>query len=140
VYVVSFHFLSPRPTPAMVCSRPTLVIRDELRDFCAVLMESTTAPKFQGENFHANAQIREEISKLAKKKGCSLSQIALAWVAAQGMLAIPGTTKQARLESNWRSRDVELDEEELKEMRTIIDAAKPLGDRYGEKNAKLVGH
>jgi diketogulonate reductase-like aldo/keto reductase len=56
------------------------------------------------------------------------------------MIAIPGTTKPARLESNWRSRDVELDQVELSEMRAIVDAAKPVGERYGEKNARLVGH
>lgn len=82
----------------------------------------------------------EEIKKLATQKGCSISQIALAWVAAQGMIAIPGTTKAARLESNWASRDVELSDEEKEAMRKIIDAAKPHGNRYGPVHQAMVGH
>jgi aryl-alcohol dehydrogenase-like predicted oxidoreductase len=56
-----------------------------------------TLPKFQGENFYANKAIVEEIKKLAKRKGCTT---------AQGMIAIPGTTKVSRLEENWKSREV----------------------------------
>lgn len=56
------------------------------------------------------------------------------------MIAIPGTTKAKRLEENFASREINLTEEEKKEMRSIIDAAKPAGNRYGEKNQALVGH
>lgn len=104
------------------------------------LFSPSAAPKFQGANFHANAAIRSEISALAQRKQCSLAQVALAWVAAQGMIAIPGTTKAARLESNWASREVDLTEDEKAEMRRIVDAAKPQGERYGEANRALVGH
>ncbi|KAJ6019579.1 hypothetical protein N7522_001646 [Penicillium canescens] len=98
------------------------------------------SPKFQGDNFYKNRAIVEEIKKLAAKKGCNISQIALAWVAAQGMIPIPGTTKATRLENNWASRDVEFSEEEKKEMRKIIDAAKPHGNRYGPVHQAMVGH
>lgn len=98
------------------------------------------APKFQGENFYKNKAIVEEIKKLAVRKGCTISQIALAWVAAQGFIAIPGTTKPKRLEENFASRDIELTEEEKKEMRKIIDAAKPHGNRYAPAYEALVGH
>lgn len=100
----------------------------------------TQVPKFQGENFYKNKAIVEEIQKLAKRKGCTTAQIALAWVASQGLFAIPGSTKTQRLEENWSSRDVVLTEEEQKEMRTIIDAAKPVGDRYSPAFAAMVGH
>ncbi|KAI1774824.1 NADP-dependent oxidoreductase domain-containing protein [Hypoxylon cercidicola] len=99
-----------------------------------------TVPKFQGENFYKNRAIVDEIKKLASRKGCTLAQIALAWVAAQGMLAIPGTTKAERLVENWGSRDVELTEEEMKEMRRIVDEAKPIGNRYSAAHQSLVGH
>lgn len=99
-----------------------------------------TVPKFQGENFYKNKAIVEEVKKLASKKGCSTAQIALAWVAAQGMIAIPGTTKKGRLEENFASREVELTEEEKKEMRRIIDAAKPHGTRYSAAAQAMVGH
>ncbi|KAJ5325660.1 hypothetical protein N7541_011522 [Penicillium brevicompactum] len=98
------------------------------------------SPKFQGENFYKNKEIVEAIKGIAARKGCKISQIALAWVATQGMIAIPGTTKAARLEENWASRDIELTEEEQKEMRKIIDAAKPHGNRYGPAHQAMVGH
>lgn len=101
---------------------------------------SHTAPKFQGENFYKNKAIVEEIKKLAVSKNCSVSQVALAWVAAQGMIAIPGTTKVKRLEENWASRDIDLTEEEKREFRRIIDVAKPHGNRYSPAHQAMVGH
>jgi diketogulonate reductase-like aldo/keto reductase len=56
------------------------------------------------------------------------------------MIAIPGTTKAKRLEENWASREIEFSGEEWKEMRRIIDAAKPAGNRYGPEHQALVGH
>ncbi|CAI7585845.1 unnamed protein product [Penicillium glandicola] len=97
-------------------------------------------PKFQGENFYKNRAIVEEIKKLAARKGCKISQIAIAWVASQGLIPIPGTTKAARLEENWASRDIELTEQEQQEMRKIIDSAKPHGNRYAPAQQAMVGH
>ncbi|CRK20369.1 hypothetical protein HYQ45_017531 [Verticillium longisporum] len=99
-----------------------------------------TVPKFQGENFYKNKAIVTEVKRLATRKGCTLTQIALAWVAAQGMIAIPGTTKSKRLEENFASREVELSEDERKELRRIIDSAKPVGNRYNEAQQARVGH
>ncbi|KAE8373687.1 NADP-dependent oxidoreductase domain-containing protein [Aspergillus bertholletiae] len=98
------------------------------------------SPKFQGDNFYKNRAIVEEIKKLAARKGCAISQIALAWVAAQGFIAIPGTTKASRLEENWASREIDLTKEEQQEMRRIIDAAKPHGKRYMPAQEAMVGH
>lgn len=56
------------------------------------------------------------------------------------MIAIPGTTKAKRLEENWASRDIDLTEEEKREMRKVIDAAKPHGNRYAPAQQALVGH
>lgn len=97
-------------------------------------------PKFQGDNFYKNRAIVDEIKKLAARKGCKISQIALAWVASQGLIPIAGTTKASRLEENWASRAVELTEDDKKEMRRIIDAAKPSGNRYGPAQQAAVGH
>lgn len=69
-----------------------------------------------------------------------MAQIALAWVTAQGLISIPGTTKASRLIENWASRDIELQEEELKEMRRIVDAAKPTGERFAPVFQSMVGH
>lgn len=98
------------------------------------------SPKFQGENFYKNRAIVEEIKKLAARNGCKISQIALAWVASQGLIPIAGTTKASRLEENWASRDIVLTKEDKLEMRRIIDAAKPHGNRYGPAHQAMVGH
>ncbi|KAK6597556.1 putative aldo/keto reductase [Botrytis cinerea] len=99
-----------------------------------------SSPKFQGENFYKNRAIVEEIKKLATRRGCTITQIALAWVAAQGMIAIPGTTKPERLEANFASRNIDLTKEELQEMRKIVDEAKPQGNRYSAAAQSMVGH
>ncbi|OJJ42189.1 hypothetical protein ASPZODRAFT_105667 [Penicilliopsis zonata CBS 506.65] len=87
------------------------------------------SPKFQGENFYKNRAIVEELKRLAARKKCTVAQIALAWVAAQEMIAIPGTTKASRLEENWKSREVHLTDEEKLEIRRVIDENRPFGNR-----------
>ncbi|PNH45202.1 hypothetical protein VD0004_g2594 [Verticillium dahliae] len=98
------------------------------------------SPKFQGENFFKNKAIVEEIKELAVRKGCTLAQIALAWVAAQGMISIPGTTKVKRLEENWASRDIELTEDDKVALRSIIDNAKLHGNRFDDDHEATVGN
>jgi diketogulonate reductase-like aldo/keto reductase len=61
-------------------------------------------------------------------------------VASQGLIAIPGTTKAKRLEENWGSRDIVLTEEEQKEIRRIVDEAKPTGARFAPIFESMVGH
>ena len=97
-------------------------------------------PKFQGDNFYKNKAIVEEIKKLATAKGCTTPQIALAWVASQGLIAIPGTTRPKRLDENWASREVDLTEEEQQNMRKVINAAKPHGNRFAPALQAMVGH
>jgi len=99
-----------------------------------------TVPKFQGENFYKNKAIVDEIKKLATRKGCTVAQIALAWVAAQGLITIPGTTRAGRLEENWGSRNVVLTDEEETQMRKIVDDAKPTGERFSSIHQSMVGH
>lgn len=97
-------------------------------------------PKFQGQNFHNNKRIVDAIKLLAQRKGCTLTQIALAWVMAQDMIPIPGTTKAQRLEENFASGEIVLSEDEKSEMRRILDDVKPEGNRYGERAQSMVGH
>ncbi|KAM0713431.1 hypothetical protein Q7P37_010393 [Cladosporium fusiforme] len=99
-----------------------------------------TVPKFQGQNFHNNKRIVDAIKLLAQRKGCTLTQIALAWVMAQDMIPIPGTTKPQRLEENFASGEIVLSEEEKKQMRRILEEVKPEGNRYGERAQSMVGH
>ncbi|KFY98578.1 hypothetical protein V500_01598 [Pseudogymnoascus sp. VKM F-4518 (FW-2643)] len=99
-----------------------------------------TVPKFQGENFYKNKAIVDKIKKLATRKGCTVAQIALAWVAAQGMIAIPGTTRAERLEENWESRNIVLTDDEKIAMRKIVNDAKPSGERFSAMHQASVGH
>ncbi|OBT71632.1 hypothetical protein VF21_08953 [Pseudogymnoascus sp. 05NY08] len=99
-----------------------------------------TVPKFQGENFYKNKAIVEQMKQLATRKKCTVAQIALAWVAAQGMISIPGTTRADRLEENWASRSVVLTDDEKVEMRKIVDDAKPFGERFSAMHQASVGH
>jgi len=69
-----------------------------------------------------------------------VTQIVLAWIASQGMIALPGTVRADRFVENWASREVELTEEDLQEMRSLMDTLKPKGDRYNEEGAKEVGN
>jgi aryl-alcohol dehydrogenase-like predicted oxidoreductase len=87
------------------------------------------APRFT-DNFQHNLRLVEEFEKLAKVKGCTPGQLAIAWVAAQGAIPIPGTKSIERLEENWGATNVSLSEAELKEIRTIITDAEPKGERY----------
>ena len=52
----------------------------------------------------------------------------------------PGTTNPGRLEENWGSREIELADEEVANMRTMVDLLKPQGDRYDEAAAKNIGN
>ncbi|RAH64997.1 Aldo/keto reductase [Aspergillus aculeatinus CBS 121060] len=109
-------------------------------DFAEDDFRRHNCPKYQGENFYKNKAIVEEMKKISARRGCALSQVALAWVASQGLLAIPGTTNPQRLEENWASRDIELTDEEKQEIRKIIESNKPHGNRYNETWQAMVGH
>jgi aryl-alcohol dehydrogenase-like predicted oxidoreductase len=100
---------------------------------------SGTVPKFQGENFYKNKAIVDQMKQLAARKKCTVAQVALAWVAAQGMISIPGP-RADRLEENWASRSVVLTEDEKVEMRKIVDDAKPSGERFSALYESMVGH
>jgi len=89
-----------------------------------------TIRRFNDENMKLNIRIVDEFTKLADKKGCKPSQLALAWVIAQGAIPIPGTKSAERLEENFGATDIELSKEELKEIRHLIEEAKPQGARY----------
>ncbi|KAI3868995.1 hypothetical protein MKX03_015952 [Papaver bracteatum] len=92
-------------------------------------------PRFQPENLEQNKHIFERVNELAQKKGCSPSQLALAWVHHQGtdVCPIPGTTKVENLNQNVGALAVKLTEIELAELKSIAsgeDAVK--GERHSE--------
>ena len=89
-------------------------------------------PRFQGENFTRNLALVDKVNELAAQKACTPSQLALAWVLAQGahIVPIPGTKRIKYLDENMGALDVELDDKDL----AAIDAAFPpdaaAGARY----------
>jgi len=89
------------------------------------------SPRFQGENFQRNLDLVARIEELAVAKGRRPSQLALAWVLAQGrdIVPIPGTKRRAYLEENVAALDVELTADDL----ARIDAAMPRGAVAGER-------
>ena len=87
------------------------------------------SPRFQGENFQKNLDLVAKIEALSGEKGVSASQLALAWVLAQGkdIVPIPGTTSRRHLDENLRALEVELSSEDLLQ----IEAAAPMGSAAG---------
>lgn len=98
-----------------------------------------TIPRYSEENFSSNLRIVQEFQKLAEKKGCTSGQLALAWVIAQGAIPIPGTKSAERLTENFGAGRVDLNENELKEIRRLVEEAKPKGNRYNDFAMKMVG-
>ncbi|KAF1988048.1 putative aldo-keto reductase [Aulographum hederae CBS 113979] len=92
------------------------------------------APRFSAENFPKNLELVDTIAAIAKRKGCSPSQLTLAWMMAQGQdfFPIPGTTSVKRLEENVGSVDVKLTEQEEQEVRRACENAEVKGSRYPE--------
>lgn len=74
------------------------------------------SPRFQGENFQKNLALVGRIEEIAKEKGCTPAQLALAWVLAQGeyIIPIPGTKRRKYLEENVAALAIELTEEDLR--------------------------
>jgi aryl-alcohol dehydrogenase-like predicted oxidoreductase len=91
-------------------------------------------PRFSEEGFPKNLALVDELAKIAKKKGCTPTQLCLAWLMAQGsdIIPIPGTTKIDRLKENLASLEVQLTGEEEQEIRKACEEAGDPGTRYPE--------
>jgi len=88
------------------------------------------SPQFQGENFKNNLDIVHKLEHIAKQKGCTPSQLALAWVLSQGdhVIPIPGTKRVKYLEENIGAVNVKVSAEEMKEINDLARHVK--GERY----------
>lgn len=93
------------------------------------------SPRFQGENFIKNLVLVKKIQALAAKKGCTSSQLALAWVMAQGnfLFPIPGTKRIKYLEENAGAVKVKFSKEELNAIEAIFPKDAAAGLRYPEQ-------
>jgi aryl-alcohol dehydrogenase-like predicted oxidoreductase len=98
------------------------------------------SPRFQGENFRKNLDLVKRVEEIAREKKCTLGQLALAWLAAQGedIISIPGTKRRTYLEENAAAVQITLSADDLRR----IDEAAPhgvvAGTRYSEQGMKIV--
>ena len=92
------------------------------------------SPRFQGENFDKNIALVEKIGEIAAEKGVTASQLALAWVLAQGqdIVPIPGTKRRKYLEQNAAAADIVLSQEELAAIEDVFPKDAAAGARYPE--------
>ncbi|KAJ9194329.1 hypothetical protein DTO164E3_7435 [Paecilomyces variotii] len=88
-------------------------------------MRAKQFPRFQEENFKENVELVAQFKTFADKKGCTPSQLAIAWLLKQGddVIPIPGTKKIKYLEQNWNALKVELSDGEQAEIRKFLESA-----------------
>ena len=98
-------------------------------------------PRFQGENFQKNLELVHRVEAMAAEKKCRASQLALAWVMAQGedIVPIPGTKRRKYLEENAGAMQVELTKEDLRRIDEVAPKGITAGTRYPEAMMGLLG-
>ena len=98
------------------------------------------SPRFQGENFQKNLDLVRRVEEMAREKGRTVSQLALAWVLAQGsdVVPIPGTKRRKYLVENVGANAVELTKEDLRRIDEVFPADAAAGGRYPEYMMALV--
>jgi len=91
-------------------------------------------PRFQGENFQKNLDLVRRVEDIAREKSCTPSQLALAWVMAQGndIVPIPGTKRRKYLEENVAAMDLKLTKEDLARIQAVFPPDAAAGNRYPE--------
>jgi aryl-alcohol dehydrogenase-like predicted oxidoreductase len=97
-------------------------------------------PRFTGENFDRNLELVERVRELAAAKGVTPSQLAIAWVLAQGddVVPIPGTKRRQYLEENAGALEVELAPEDLATIEEVTPRGSVAGPRYGPEHMARV--
>ena len=97
-------------------------------------------PRFQGENFQKNLDLVRRVEEIAREKGCTASQLALAWVMAQGddIVPIPGTKRRKYLEENAAADSLSLTREDLRRIDEVFPPEAAAGERYPEHMMALV--
>ncbi len=97
-------------------------------------------PRFQGENFEKNLELVRRVEQMAREKGSTPAQLALAWVLAQGqdIVPIPGASRIAHLEENIAAADITLSSSDLERLNEILPPGATAGPRYPEGGMKAV--
>ncbi len=87
-------------------------------------------PRYQGENFYKNLELVEKLQTLAQAKDVTAAQLAIAWVLAQNVVAIPGTKRRKYLEANVAAASITLSPQELAELEAIMPVGSSAGAAY----------
>jgi len=97
-------------------------------------------PRFQGENFQRNLDLVQKVEEIARQKGCSPAQLALAWLLAQGkdVVPIPGTKQRRYLEENIGALEVQLTASDLQEIEEVAPKGVAAGERYHEAGMRTI--
>jgi aryl-alcohol dehydrogenase-like predicted oxidoreductase len=100
----------------------------------------STTPRFQGENLARNLELVAALRDVAVRKGCTVAQLALAWVLAQGddIVPIPGTKRRRYLEENVAALAVDLTPQDLAAIEAIAPPGAAAGDRYPAEHMSRV--
>lgn len=95
------------------------------------------SPRFQGENFAKNLQVLEQVQAIATEKQVTPSQLAIAWLLAQGddLVPIPGTKRRTYLEENAAAVEIKLTAEELARINQVAPQGVAVGDRYPDMSS-----
>jgi aryl-alcohol dehydrogenase-like predicted oxidoreductase len=98
------------------------------------------SPRFQGENFQKNLDLVKKVEEIAREKRCQPSQLALAWVLAQGddIVPIPGTKRRKYLEENAAAVDLKLTPDDLRSLNEVFPSGAASGLRYPEHMMNLI--
>lgn len=98
------------------------------------------SPRFQGDNFDKNLEIVAKIEEIAREKGVQASQLALAWVLAQGedIVPIPGTKRRKYLEENAGAFEIRLSEADLARIAAVLPEGGAAGGRYPEQSMRYI--
>ncbi|WFR85643.1 aldo/keto reductase [Arthrobacter sp. Y-9] len=94
-------------------------------------------PRFQGEALEANLKLAARVTELAEARGCTPSQLALAWLLAQGedIVPIPGTRRVKYLEENVVAASLKLSPAELEALEEAVPRGAVVGERYGDMSS-----
>jgi aryl-alcohol dehydrogenase-like predicted oxidoreductase len=94
-------------------------------------------PRFTGDNLEGNRRLAERVQQLARAKGVTPAQLALAWVLSRGddVVPIPGTKRRSYLEQNAAASDVELTADELEQLDAEFPRGAAAGDRYADMSS-----
>jgi aryl-alcohol dehydrogenase-like predicted oxidoreductase len=99
-----------------------------------------TTPRFSKENFGKNLELVAKVEQLAKARGITAAQLALAWVLSRSerIVTIPGTRSKARIDENAGAADLKLSDEELQEIDAAFPRSAASGGRYDDAGIALL--